>query len=344
MGSMGKFAFLASILGFSLGLAFAAHAADPTPPRSILSVARPAGMPPISFAGAGGHAAHVFPTVNMHAQIKAATPAGQPPSFVNGQLTYNGGPVMGPNLVVYNIFWSPHGTLSTTFQNAMNILANYYPNHSLASNNTQYYSGTSPKIYVNATGGWGGSFVDTQAFPANGCSDPYTTTCMSDSQLQAEIARVMGVKGWTGGLNKIFMIYTEPGVGSCFSGSSTCAYSYFCAYHSYMTVNSANVIYANEPYGDPTYCQIPGVPSPHNDPYIDTTATSASHEITEAVTDPVLNAWYDYAGNEIGDICAYRYGPLNWRSQTANQMWSGNYFLLQQEYDNVINSCVSAGP
>jgi len=51
----------------------------------------------------------------------------------------------------------------------------------------------------------------------------------------------------------------------------------------------------------------------------------ATHELTEAITDPLLNAWYDAALNEIGDLCAYQYGTNTWDSARANQMWNGHF-------------------
>jgi len=34
-----------------------------------------------------------------------------------------------------------------------------------------------------------------------------------------------------------------------------------------------------------------------------------THEQIEAATDPLLNAWYDASGQEIGDKCAWNFGP-----------------------------------
>ena len=85
-------------------------------------------------------------------------------------------------------------------------------------------------------------------------------------------------------------------------------------------------------------------PSPNLDPVADAAATVASHELTEATTDPLGNAWFSSFGNEIGDLCAYKYGTLTWDSTNANEMWNGNFYLLQQEYDNHVGDCVQVGP
>jgi hypothetical protein len=76
----------------------------------------------------------------------------------------------------------------------------------------------------------------------------------------------------------------------------------------------------------------------------DAAASIASHELTEATTDPLLNAWFTSSGYEIGDLCAYNYGTNTWDSGKANQMWGGNFFELQQMYDNHQAGCVQVGP
>ena len=63
-----------------------------------------------------------------------------------------------------------------------------------------------------------------------------------------------------------------------------------------------------------------------------------------AISDPELNALFTAQGNEIGDLCAYSYGVNSWDSGLANQMWNGNFFELQTEFDNHTGTCVQVGP
>ncbi len=44
------------------------------------------------------------------------------------------------------------------------------------------------------------------------------------------------------------------------------------------------------------------------------TINVTSHEEMEAASDPELNAWIDSSGQEIGDKCAWQFGPTNARS------------------------------
>ena len=103
-------------------------------------------------------------------------------------------------------------------------------------------------------------------------------------------------------MNKIFILMTSSGEGSCFdSGSSSCAYTQYCAYHGHFSSGGQNVIYANEPYANATGCLAGGQTSPNQD-VGDYITTGTSHEMLEAATDPLLDAWYDGSGNEIGDL------------------------------------------
>jgi len=202
-------------------------------------------------------------------------------------------------------------------------------------------------------GGLSASYVDTNPYPASGCSDSVTPgNCITDAQLQTEIQAVMTLKGWTGGFNKIFIVFTSTGEGSCFdSTSSSCAYTQYCAYHGNFGSTTIPVIYANMPYANPSYCysSSSGQHDPSGDIPSDANVNVTSHEITEANTDPLVAAgpfgWYDTAnGEEIGDLCAWQFGTADWDGGLANQMWNGHFYDLQLEYDNHTSTCVKLGP
>ncbi len=83
------------------------------------------------------------------------------------------------------------------------------------------------------------------------------------------------------------------------------SFNAFCAYHGAF---GSNTIYAAMPYAASFNCN-PNTSPNHND--ADQTINVTSHEQMEAATDPLLNAWYDNSGNEIGDKCAWKFGTLN---------------------------------
>lgn len=301
----------------------------------------------------GDHVAHILPT-----PLVAARRA-QLSADLGPLLYHSGGPIM-PSIAIYVIFWTPPTLqnggatyMSPNYQQTQLNLAHTYAGHSLGNNSTQYYQVIGDTTYIHNVGplggvsnlgSFGGSYTDTSPYPASGCSDTSTPgNCITDAQIQAEIQKVMTTKGWTGGLDKVFLLFTSAGEGSCFdSTGNSCAYVQYCAYHSYIP-GPTPVIYGNEPFGNPTVCQVPGTPAP-NGLNADTAATAAAHEITEAMTDPLLNAWFTAQGNEIGDLCAYNYGTAGWASGNANQMWNGFFFELQMMWDNHTASCVQLGP
>lgn len=291
----------------------------------------------------GGNNIHIFPTVN-HAPVL-------PPA---GPLNYNGGPVMQPGASTFAIFWVPpklqNGNptgMTAHYQGVQKQMLTDYPGHSIGTNNTQYFQVVGGATqYIQNKGGLAGFFVDTAAYPASGCSDSATPgNCITDAQVQAEVTKVMGIKGWTAALNHMFLVFTSSGEGSCFdSSSTTCAYVQYCAYHGFFGPAATPTIYGNEPFGDLAVCQVPGTPSPTGDPLADAVASIATHELTEATTDPELDAWFDSSGNEIGDLCNFNYGPLTWDGGKANQMWNGHFYVLQMEFDNHAGGCVQVGP
>lgn len=272
------------------------------------------------------------------------------PQLGSGNLTYHSGGRIMKTEVSYAIVWDPpklqngHSThISSTYTSLISRYFGDVGGHGLYGNNTQYYqviSGVTTHIQNTST--FGGMWVDTSAYPASGCSDSATPgACVSDSQIRAEVSKAMSAKGWTGGLTHIFFVFTSYGEGSC-SGSS-CAFTAYCAYHGHFTSGSTTVIYANMPYTGTNLSACGGGVYPNGDPDADSVINVTSHEQMESVTDPNLNAWYDAAGYEIGDKCAWIFGPaLN--SSGADAVWNGHNYYVQKEWDNSKSACEMTGP
>jgi hypothetical protein len=284
----------------------------------------------------------------MGAATRASASAG-------GALLYHSGGAIMPKIEIYNIFWVPAtlqngkpASLPSYYAGAMNNLGVDYAGHTLSSNNTQYYQVIGGTTYVSglsflAKGSFGGSFTDTSPYPSSSCTDSVTPrNCIIDTDIQNEVQKVVTSQGWGGGLNKIFNVYTAVGEGSCFdSTSSSCAYTQYCAYHGSIGSGSSSIVYSNEPYAAAPGCQGGSVPN-HADS--DAAASITSHEITEAITDPDLDAWFTSGGSEIGDLCAWSYGTNTYDGGKANQRWNGRLYEIQMMYDNHTASCIQEGP
>jgi hypothetical protein len=288
---------------------------------------------PVSASGASGD--HIRGVVSPRNQAAKLAGAG-------GNLAYHNGPVMHTN-TVYAIYWIPSGySVSANYQSVINgffqnVAADSGKTSNVYYSDTQYTDKTTGNILYSST--LAGSVVDTNPFPANGCSDSYTTVCLSDAQLQTELQKVMSANGWTGGSTKLYFIFTPENVGSC--AGSSCAFSQFCAYHSWIGSGSSATMYANQPYASfvPAACDSGQHP---NGDDADATINVVSHEHNEAVTDPQGSAWYDRRGYENGDKCAWNFGTATGSTsfgQYNQSIGTGKYYL-QQEWSNATSKCV----
>jgi hypothetical protein len=185
---------------------------------------------------------------------------------------------------------------------------------------------------------FGGTYTDTSAFPGSGCS-LYSglSECLTDSQIIAEVDKVVNLKGWTRNGTNMFFVFTPSNVGSCFDNSSSCAYTSYCAYHGYTP---SGAIYANQPYAAHAGCdegQYPSGAANQADPTINV----VSHEHNEAITDYRLNAWYDNQGYDNGDKCAWLFNPVKGSNGSEyNQTINGHHYFLQMEWSNNGSKCV----
>jgi hypothetical protein len=261
-----------------------------------------------------------------------------------GNLKYHGGPVQHTNKT-YAIYWIPSGySVASGYTSLINqyfgdVAADNGKTSNVYYTGTQYYDGTGNVQYSSS---FGGSYTDTSPLPPSGCSDSATAVCLTDAQEQAEIKKDIAAAGWTAGPNTEFFLFTAKGIGSCLSGS-TCAFTYYCAYHSWTGSGSSVILYANMPYADtvPSACDAGQHPNGND---ADATINVTSHEHNETITDEQGNAWYDSAGYENGDKCAWIFGPTSGPSGAQyNQTINGHHYFLQEEYSNRDRTCVQTG-
>jgi hypothetical protein len=253
-------------------------------------------------------------------------------------LVYHGGPVMLTNRTV-PIYWGPSsgfgaGYQSTIDQYFSDVAAASGQNTNVYSVLDQYYNSLNQFIAYSSSAG--GAVTDTSGY-ANDCSDTVsaTTVCVSDAQIRAAVQRNVPNPD----PNTVYFVFTGKNVGSCYN-SSTCAFSYYCAYHSSFSSGGKTWIYANQPYADtvPGSCDAGYHPNGND---ADATINVASHEHREAINDPFGNAWYDRRGYEGSDKCAWNFGSLT--GPDYNQTINGHHYILQQEWSNAISGCALHG-
>ena len=363
MGLRGSLSVVVVVACLALGAAGAAGGSPPT--HRIGGIVPPFGKAPhvvTSDAARGG----------CHGPSKAAD---------CGLLRYGGGPVMYSS-TVYTIFWQPAGYTSWDggapySSNYQSLIARYFQDleadSGLLTNvygaDTQYCSnapiglascpGVAADDFITTDVTYGGTWTDTQNFPASGCNDPFAEAshCLTDDQLTTEIQHAIAVNsgnGWAASATSMFFVYTPRGVQTCVDSggpSGTCSYNFYCAYHGNVGTGSNALIYANMPYplfGGQDVCRdAENVQEPNAD-VADAVLSLTSHEHAEAITDPEpFGGWLDaedfVTGGENGDKCAYYYGrPTGPKGSKHNQVINGHEYYLQLEWSNADVDCVGS--
>lgn len=266
-------------------------------------------------------------TAHLLTHIVIQHPQKNQPQARRNNLVYHNGPVQAGTANIFVIFWEPTGNVSAGYHSLIQQFFGDIGASGLYHNNTQYTQtgGGAPSNAVLA-----GTFVDTRAYPENP---------VLDSDLQTEVTHAQSVNGWVSATNNIFFVYLQRGQNLCIDSSQTqCATNVFCAYHNTF---GTNTVYAAMPYAASFSCRAPGQTEPNNDD-ADLTINVSSHEEIEAATDPLLNAWFDRSGNEIGDKCNFTFGPLN--GNNGDLTVNGHTYEVQEEWDNRTGTCVMTGP
>lgn len=146
----------------------------------------------------------------------------------------------------------------------------------------------------------------------------------SDGQIQAEAAAAASHFASGNSVNVEIVVATPTKHSSSGFGTQ------WCAYHGAVSADP-NVTYTNLPYiSDAGYsCGAGSVNSPGT---LDGVSIVEGHELAESITDPLLNAWYDAQGYEIGDKCAWY--------NLHNINTSRGTFAVQPLWSNSANGCV----
>lgn len=132
-----------------------------------------------------------------------------------------------------------------------------------------------------------GYYIDTKS----------TASSIADSKIRSYLAGLFQSNRVPASSNVIYGVYFPPGMKITMQGGTSC--SSFCGYHGNFSYNGKDIKYAAFPYTNCRGCLLSGFA------VADMLTIVTSHEIREAVTDPDLNAWYDAAGYEADDKCAW---------------------------------------
>lgn len=252
-------------------------------------------------------------------------------------ITYHGGPIMHTANLYYILYGNwPSGTPAILEHWGQVIAPSNYFNI-----NTTYTDGSG--AVPNAVT-YRGAYIAPYAMGNS----------LSDSQI-AQLASEAINAGFPGSPNTpgvvdpngLYMVLTAPGVGES-SGFLT----QYCGWHwsgSFVSGSiDAGTIVPGFPValfafiGDaagPSFgaCAVQSN-SPNNDAGADAMISVMAHELSEAVSDPQGNAWYDASGEENGDKCAWNFGSTYAapNGSAANVNLSGTNYLMQQIWLNAL--------
>jgi hypothetical protein len=284
--------------------------------------------------------------------VPTALPAASLFSVPEYNLDYHGGLIM-PSNTNYALYWDPSGApaypagyeagLDKWFEDLAHDSGGAQNTDSVL---TQYYDGTE---HVKYAAQFGGALIDNDPYPPNGCSA--APKCLTNAQLAEEIVKYVEANHLPQDLKHEYFLITPEGVESCYDEFNTsCSVETsapaYCAYHGYTFGSKGPIVYSNDPYIDETGCDV-GEEHPNGNAS-DSLLAGLSHEHSESVTDPELEAWFGPEGYEIGDKCrtfneATEYGvPIGKAGNGSkyNQVINHDFYYYQQEWSNTPSECL----
>ena len=221
------------------------------------------------------------------------------------QLTYRGGPLLTA-AEIFTVFWGAEWKQAAQSEIAanMNLFFDYILTSALMDQLGEYSVPGKSIGHGKRTG------TATLISPAPNSS-------VEDSAIRQLLQQEIAARNLPApGPQSLYFFFLPPGVEVVMGGSASCRE--FCGYHD---STSGNIFYAVMPYPGCSGCT-GGLA------VADALTSTTSHELSEAITDPVPGqGWYDDRNGEIGDICA-------WKTRTL-----GGY-TIQLEWSNKAGACV----
>ena len=258
---------------------------------------------------------------------KEAGTSGSNPVAGNG-ISYHGGPVMRDSSVnVYFIWYGnwTNGPKASDRQITVNLLDTLFgATRGIGGSNYFKINTTYSDRVGHATGN-----IALVASTANNYSRGKQ---LADNDILNIVETAIISRALPKDADGLYFVLTSSDVAET-SGFCT----KYCGWHTSSAISGTDILYAfvGNPDHCPSACEMQ-LASPNGDSGADGMASIMAHEASEAVTDPDLNAWYDSAGNENADKCAWKFGPVSGvLGQGAYNQTLGTYnWLLQMEWEN----------
>jgi hypothetical protein len=201
-------------------------------------------------------------------------------------LQYHGGPVQSSGSQVYPIYWGPAWRPGGSYSATQSGLDSFYQGvggSAYAKTTSEYTDGSGS--HVSSAASWKADVFDSSAAPSG---------APSTNQVLAEVAKMTNNNPVPGAY---YPVYSDQPRGT----------AGYCAWHSSGTINGIRVQFGFffSLYND-SGCDPSDTSTGHSE-QLAALGNVSGHELSEMMTDPQLNAWYDQQGQENADRCAWTF-------------------------------------
>jgi hypothetical protein len=243
--------------------------------------------------------------------------AGKPGGGGSPNLTYHGGAVM-TTAAVRAVFWGASWDDPSFVVDKISGMDSFYANYSgsgYAKTNTEYKNASNQA--VTSTVSYFGHVVDHSSTPRR---------IPSTSEVLNEVCTVIGPDIVSA--DGYYPVYIDVPRG----------HAQYCAWHSHGPCGGKDIQFGLVLNLDGDAGCDPGDKTSGHSQGLAAIANVSGHELSEAVTDPDLNAWYDAQGAENADKCAWAFsntlvkiGSSSWKIQGN---WSNAAYIGGGGYAN----------
>jgi len=291
----------------------------------------------VSQAASTRHTGHAkltsfYPTAGKATASAASVAAGL------GAVTYQpGGAIISePNIyVIWYGNWdanscSAKGGTSTTPSIINDFLDSLGESDWNKINTTYYQIVNGKKTFVKATADVAGCTVDpgSQGLSLDG---------QTGAQVSDVVEQALSTKALKTDPNGVYLVLTASNV------NIADFMSLLCAYHWVYDNAQATIKYAfiGDASTNLASCAPQVASSPNGNPAADAMVSVIAHEFVEAVSDPEGLSWYDQAGFENADKCAWTYGKASKtvNGSFANMKLGERQYLVQENVAANTNTC-----
>jgi len=248
-------------------------------------------------------------------------------AFTTNGITYHGGPVMWGNVNVYFIWYGNwnKGTKASDSQITTALISELY-------GKTGGVSG-SGLAQIMSTYHDSKHVASSSMALVKTINDNYSRgKTLTDAAVQSVVNSAISTGKLPKDGNGIYFVLSSSDVNET---SGLC--KSYCGWHNHAKLLNSDIKFAfvGNPDRCPLTCEVQAQ-SPNGDSGADAMASVMVHETFETIADPDFTGWYDSKGQEIGDKCAWKWGPVEgmFGYGAYNQTFRNRDWLIQMIWED----------